>query len=49
MQGNINYEQIRAKKITEYGTEFKDWIGILVKQYKDRTHFIFELLIFKFF
>ena len=40
----ISYEEIRAKKIEEYGTQFKDWIWILVKQYKDRTHFLFELL-----
>ena len=44
LQENISYEQIRSKKIEQYGTEFKDWIWILVKQYKDRTHFLFELL-----
>ena len=44
LQDNISYEQIRSKKVQEYGTEFKDWIWILVKQYKDRTHFLFELL-----
>ncbi len=43
-QERISYEEIRAKKIEEYGTQFKDWIWILVKQYKDRTHFLFELL-----
>ena len=43
-QEKISYEDIRTKKIVEYGTEFKDWIWILVKQYKDRTHFLFELL-----
>ena len=44
IQGSISYEEIRSKKLEEYGTEFKDWIWILVKQYKDRTHFLFELL-----
>ncbi len=43
-QERISYEDIRTKKLVEYGTEFKDWIWILVKQYKDRTHFLFELL-----
>ncbi len=44
IQEQISYQQIRATKETEYGTAFKDWIWILVKQYRDRTHFIFELL-----
>lgn len=43
-QDAISYDEIRNKKIEEYGTQFKDWIWILVKQYKDRTHFLFELL-----
>lgn len=43
-QEKISYEEIRSKKLEEYGTQFKDWIWILVKQYKDRTHFLFELL-----
>ena len=44
VQEKIDYESIRSQKIKQYGTEFKDWIWILVKQYKDRTHFLFELL-----
>lgn len=44
IQEAISYEEIRKRKITEYGTEFKDWIWLFVKQYKDRTHFLFELL-----
>lgn len=40
----ISYEAIREKKIEEYGTQYKDWIWLFVKQYKDRTHFLFELL-----
>ena len=43
-QEQISYEQIRSTKEIEYGTAFKDWIWILVKQYRDRTHFLFELL-----
>lgn len=43
-QEEISYESIRSKKLEEYGTEFKNWIWILVNQYKDRTHFLFELL-----
>ncbi len=43
-QEKISYKDICDKKIKEYGTEFKDWIWILVRQYKDRTHFLFELL-----
>ena len=44
VQEKISYEEIRSKKELQYGTEFRDWIWILVKQYKDRTHFLFELL-----
>ena len=44
IQETISYEQIRERKQVEYGTQFKDWIWIFVKQYKDRTHFLFELL-----
>lgn len=43
-QEQISYEKIRSTKEIEYGTAFKDWIWILVKQYRDRTHFLFELL-----
>lgn len=45
MQNNkLFYENLRAAKLSEYGTELDSWIWILVKQYKDRTHFLFELL-----
>lgn len=44
MQERISYEEIRKLRIKQYGTEFKDWIWVLVRQYKDRTHFLFELL-----
>ncbi len=43
-QESISYEEIRETKLKEYGTELNKWIWILIKQYKDRTHFIFELL-----
>lgn len=44
VQEKFSYEDIRSEKELQYGTEFRDWIWILVKQYKDRTHFLFELL-----
>ncbi len=44
MQEKISYEEIRAKKKEEYGTEFTNYSWIFVDQYKDRTHFLFELL-----
>ena len=43
-QEKISYEEIRNNKIKEYGTAYNDWIWLFVKQYKDRTHFLFELL-----
>lgn len=43
-QKKIAYERIRENKLVQYGTDYKDWMWILIKQYKDRTHFIFELL-----
>ena len=44
MQEVLNWEEIRRKKTEEYGTKYKNWSWILVRQYKDRTHFLFELL-----
>ena len=44
MQETINWEELRRKKTEEYGTKYKNWSWILVRQYKDRTHFLFELL-----
>ena len=44
MQEVLNWEEIRNKKTEEYGTKYKNWSWILVRQYKDRTHFLFELL-----
>ncbi len=44
MQENISYEEIRSHKLQDYGTKIDNWIWIVIKQYKDRTHFLFELL-----
>ena len=44
MQEVLNWEEIRQEKTEKYGTEYKEWNGILVQLYKDRTHFLFELL-----
>lgn len=39
------YEQIREQHIQDYGSKFEEWAPrILVDQYSDRTHFIFELI-----
>lgn len=39
------FQQIREKNIIDYGQKFEEWAPrILVDQYSDRTHFIFELL-----
>lgn len=39
------FENIRDKNIIDYGQKFEEWAPrILVDQYSDRTHFIFELL-----
>ena len=39
------FEAIREQNIVDYGKKFEDWAPrILVDQYSDKTHFIFELL-----
>lgn len=39
------FETIREQNIVDYGKKFEDWAPrILVDQYSDKTHFIFELL-----
>ena len=39
------FQQIREKNVIDYGKKFEDWAPrILVDQYSDRTHFLFELL-----
>ena len=39
------YKSIRDKNVIDYGQKFEEWAPrILVDQYSDQTHFIFELL-----
>jgi hypothetical protein len=38
------YSRIREENIKKYGTEFKKVLKIIINQYSDRTHFIYEIL-----
>lgn len=38
------YEKIRESNIVKYGTEHKRVLKIIINQYSDRTHFIYEIL-----
>lgn len=38
------YEQIKRDNVTRYGTEASRIMKIIINQYSDRTHFIYELL-----
>lgn len=38
------YEEISKKNRIRYGTEFEKFLGIIINQYSDRTHFIYEIL-----
>ena len=38
------YQQIREENIKKYGTEVKKILGIIINQYSDRTHFIYEII-----
>lgn len=38
------FEQICDQNIKKYGTESKRVLGIIINQYSDRTHFIYEIL-----
>lgn len=38
------YKKIRDTNIVKYGTEFKKILNIIINQYSDRTHFIYEIL-----
>ena len=38
------YEKIRDDNIVKYGTEVGNYIPIIINQYSDRTHFIYEIL-----
>ncbi len=38
------YEKIQRDNVKKYGTRVNDYIPIIINQYSDRTHFIYELL-----
>lgn len=38
------YEQIRKDNLTSYGTKVSDYIKIIIQQYSERTHFIYETI-----
>lgn len=38
------YAKIREQNLVKYGTEFKRVLTIIINQYSDRTHFIYEIL-----
>ena len=38
------YEQVRNDNIVNYGTRVSNYIPIIINQYSDRTHFIYEIL-----
>lgn len=38
------YEKIRQDSKVKYGTEVSNYIQLIIQQYSDRTHFIYELL-----
>ena len=38
------YEQIRNNNVHDYGTKVDDYIKIIINQYSDRTHFIYEII-----
>lgn len=38
------YQTIRESNVIKYGTEFKKILNIIINQYSDRTHFIYEIL-----
>ena len=38
------YEKVRSGNIEDYGKRMKDYIPLVIEQYSDRTHFIYEIL-----
>ena len=38
------YSKIREDNLVKYGTQFKKVLKIIINQYSDRTHFIYEIL-----
>ena len=39
------YATIREQNLVKYGTEFKRVLTIIINQYSDRTHFIYEIIL----
>ena len=42
--GNMLYDRISQDNIRKYGTEYEKVLRIIINQYSDRTHFIYEIL-----
>lgn len=38
------YEKVRQENIVKYGTRVANYIPIIINQYSDRTHFIYEII-----
>ncbi len=38
------FEKVRKDNVSKYGTEVSNYISIIINQYSDRTHFIYEIL-----
>lgn len=38
------YEQVREENVVKYGTRVSNYIPIIINQYSDRTHFIYEII-----
>lgn len=38
------FEQVRDENVVKYGTRVSSYIPIIINQYSDRTHFIYEVL-----
>lgn len=38
------YEQVRKENVVKYGTRVSNYIPIIINQYSDRTHFIYEII-----
>ena len=38
------YERVRQENVVKYGTRVSNYIPIIINQYSDRTHFIYEII-----
>lgn len=38
------YEKVRQENVIKYGTRVSNYIPIIINQYSDRTHFIYEII-----